>query len=77
MYRTCDELEAQLAALQQRAGAKIGTAPAMTNPPAPSQGISAMGHTDGLRSTVHQRKLRPPSLVSDEELAAWANEVTV
>jgi hypothetical protein len=75
--RTCDELEAQLAALQQSTAAKIGATSVMTNPPASDQGIAAMGLSDGSQSTFRQQISRPPDLVSDEELASWANEVTV
>jgi len=66
IHVTCDELEAQLATLQQHAAEKLGSS---------DQG-TATGHGDGSQSNVHQHKHRPPGLVNDEELASWANEVT-
>lgn len=65
--RTCDELEAQLATLQQQAAEKIGSS---------DQGTATMGHGDGSQSNVHQHTHRPTGLVDDEVLASWANEVT-
>ena len=65
--RTCDELEVQLATLQQQAAEKIGSS---------DQGTAAMGHRDGSQSNVHQHTHHLPGLVNDEELASWANEVT-